>query len=63
MFLIDSLQKAIKKLDDAIFSNDNILFLNEDPGNVTIFSNEMDFLVQIFMLLTLMTSELLMSDL
>ena len=34
----------IKKLDDAVFSNDNIVFINEDSGNVTFSCDEMDIL-------------------
>ena len=33
----------IKKLDDAVFVNDDIVFF-EDSGNVTFSSNEMSFL-------------------
>ena len=35
--------KMIKKLD-AIFSNDDIVFISEDSGNVTFSSNEMSIL-------------------
>ena len=31
----------LKKLDDVVLSNDNIVFINEDSDNVTIFSDDM----------------------
>ena len=40
---IDLLQKMIKKLKD-IFSNDNIIFVNEDSNYVTFFGGEMSIL-------------------
>ena len=33
--------KMIEKLDDVLFSNDDIVFVNEDPDNVIIFSDEL----------------------
>ena len=33
--------KMIKKLDDYLFSNDGVVFGNEDSGNVTFFSDKM----------------------
>ena len=30
-----------KKINDAVSFNDDIVFVNEDTGNVTFFSNEM----------------------
>ena len=41
---IDLLQKVIKKLKDDIFSNDNIIFVNEDSNHVTFFGGEMSIL-------------------
>lgn len=34
----------IKKLDDAIFATDNIIFIDEDSNNITFFSDEMGLL-------------------
>ena len=34
----------IKKLDDALFANDGIIFINEDSNNVTFFGGEMGIL-------------------
>ena len=34
----------INKLDDAVFSNYHVVFVNEDFGNVTIYSDEMGVL-------------------
>ena len=36
--------KMIKKLDDALFANDYIIFINEDFNNVTFFGGEMSIL-------------------
>ena len=33
--------KTIKSLDDDLFSNDDIILVNEDSNNITIFSDEM----------------------
>ena len=33
--------KMIEKLDDVLFSNDDIVFVNEDSDNVIIFSDEL----------------------
>ena len=38
------IKKMIKKLDDAIFFSDVVVFLNDDSGNVTFYSDEMGFL-------------------
>ena len=35
------MNKILKDLDDAVFFNDNIVFVNADPDNVTFFSNDM----------------------
>ena len=47
MFLIGLLQKKkkmIRRCDDAVYSNDNIVFSNEDCNNVTFSSVDMDIL-------------------
>ena len=31
--------KRLEKLDDVIFSNDDVVFVNTDSDNVTLFSN------------------------
>ena len=36
--------KMIKKLDDVLFSNHDIIFFNEDSNYVTFFSNEIGIL-------------------
>ena len=35
--------KMIKKFDDDLFSNDDIIFVNEDPNNVALFTDEIGF--------------------
>ena len=37
--------KMIKKLDDEVFSNGDMVCFNEDSGNVTFCSDEMGILV------------------
>ena len=37
-------KSMVKKLDDAVFSNDDIVFFNKDSGNVTFSSDEMRIL-------------------
>ena len=39
-----SYKKIIKRLDDALFTNDYIIFINEDSGNVTYFVRDMDII-------------------
>ena len=34
----------IKKLDDTIFSNDDIFFVNKNPSNIIFFSDDIDIL-------------------
>ena len=34
----------IKKLDDYLFSNDGMIFVNENSNNIIFFSNQMDTL-------------------
>ena len=36
--------KMIKNLDHGLFSNDSIIFVNEDSNNITLLSDEMGFL-------------------
>ena len=45
MFLIGFLQKTIiKRLDNAVFANNNIVFFDKDSGNVTFSNDEMGIL-------------------
>ena len=37
--------KMLKKLDDVVFSNDDIVFVNEDSDNVTFFRDDMGLIV------------------
>ena len=36
------ISKMVKKLDHVLFANDDILFFDEDSGNVTFYSDEID---------------------
>lgn len=41
MLLIGLLpKKCLKKIDDSVFSNDDIVFVNTDSDNVLIFSDD-----------------------
>ena len=46
----------IKKLDDDLFSNDDMIFINKDSNNVTCFSDQssVDLIVQILIISALM---------
>ena len=56
LFLTGLLQKKkmIKKLDVAVLANEDIVFFDEDSGNVTFSSYEMVNLMQILITSTLM---------
>ena len=44
MFLIGLLRiKCLKKLDNAVFSDDDVVFVNEDSDNATFFSDDRVF--------------------
>ena len=36
------ISKMVKKLDHVLFANDDILFFDEDSGNITFYSDEID---------------------
>ena len=48
------LSNMIKKHDDGLFSNDDIIFIHEDSNNVTFFSDEMGVLSVDFNTINLM---------
>ena len=55
-------KKMVKKLDDDLFCNDDIIFVNKGFNNVTFLVMKWIFLVQILIILTLMIKILIRMD-